>query len=64
MHVPEQPECPVCKEPVTHEHITTAVLVLVWAPKMVRMVECGPFHGPCGTIFNQRLREQDDQVRG
>lgn len=63
MDAPEQPECPVCKELVTHEHLETAVIILVWAQKLGRKVECGPFHGPCGTIFNQRLRERDDPVR-
>lgn len=63
MDAPAPPECPVCKESVTHEHFATAVLIQVYAPRLSRMVECGPFHGPCGTIFNQRLREQDDQVR-
>ena len=60
---PAQPECPICHEYITYEHSLTAVFIQVYAPRMGRYVHCGPFHGECGKIFNERMRAQNVEVR-
>ena len=51
-------DCRLCKEPIKHEHIVTAVMVRVWVPSARQYQAAGPFHAECGKKYDQQITGQ------